>query len=83
MLCLGMHSNVMLRFIVQAFQDPLLCSITLQQWPSPTVFEFTLNASNICTCTYAGMLCICPYLAGVYIGPRGETEKGRCALLKY
>ncbi len=28
MLCLGMHSNVMLRFMVQAFQDPPLCSIT-------------------------------------------------------
>jgi hypothetical protein len=28
MLCLGMHSNVMLRFMVQAFQDPPLCSST-------------------------------------------------------
>jgi hypothetical protein len=28
MLCLGMHYNVMLRFIVQAFQDPPLCSST-------------------------------------------------------
>ncbi len=26
MLCLGMHSNVVLRFIVQALQDPPLCS---------------------------------------------------------
>jgi hypothetical protein len=26
MLCLGMHSNVMHRFRVQAFQDPPLCS---------------------------------------------------------
>ena len=30
MLCLGMHSNVMLRFMVQAFQDPPLCSRTLK-----------------------------------------------------
>jgi hypothetical protein len=29
MLCLGMHSNVMLRFMVQAFQNPPLCSITV------------------------------------------------------
>jgi len=29
MLCLGMHSNVMLRFMVQAFQDPPLCRSTL------------------------------------------------------
>ncbi len=29
MICLGMHSNVMLRFMVQAFQDPPLCSSTL------------------------------------------------------
>jgi hypothetical protein len=29
MLCLGMHSNVMLRFVVQAFQDPPLCSSTV------------------------------------------------------
>jgi hypothetical protein len=28
MLCLGMHSNVMHRFMVQAFQDPPLCSST-------------------------------------------------------
>jgi hypothetical protein len=28
MICLGMHSNVMLRFMVQAFQDPPLCSST-------------------------------------------------------
>ncbi len=28
MLCLGMHSNVMLRFMGQAFQDPPLCSST-------------------------------------------------------
>ncbi len=28
MLYLGMHSNVMLRFLVQAFQDPPLCSST-------------------------------------------------------
>jgi hypothetical protein len=28
MLCLEMHSNVMLRFMVQALQDPLLCSST-------------------------------------------------------
>jgi hypothetical protein len=29
-----MHSNVMLRFVVQAFQDPPLCSSTLstQDW---------------------------------------------------
>ncbi len=27
-LCLGMHSNVMHRFMVQAFQDPRLCSRT-------------------------------------------------------
>ncbi len=26
MICLGIHSNVMLRFMVQAFQDPRLCS---------------------------------------------------------
>jgi len=26
MICSGMHSNVMLRFMVQAFQDPQLCS---------------------------------------------------------
>ncbi len=29
MLCLGMHSNVMLRFMVQALQDPPLCSSTI------------------------------------------------------
>jgi hypothetical protein len=28
MLCLGMHSIVMLRFMVQAFQDTPLCSST-------------------------------------------------------
>jgi hypothetical protein len=28
MLCLEMDSNVMLRFMVQALQDPLLCSST-------------------------------------------------------
>ncbi len=28
MLCLGMHSNVMLCFMVQAFQDPPLCNST-------------------------------------------------------
>jgi hypothetical protein len=28
-LCLGMHSNVMHRFMVQAFQDPPFCSSTL------------------------------------------------------
>ncbi len=28
MICLGMHSNVMLRFTVQSFQDPPLCSST-------------------------------------------------------
>ncbi len=28
MLCLGMHSNVMHRFMVQAFQDPPLCRST-------------------------------------------------------
>ncbi len=28
MLCVGMHCNVMLRFIVQAFQNPPLCSST-------------------------------------------------------
>jgi hypothetical protein len=27
MLCLGMHSNVMHRFMVQAFQDPTLCTV--------------------------------------------------------
>ncbi len=30
MLCLGMHSNVMHRFMVQAFQDPSLCSSTYE-----------------------------------------------------
>ncbi len=28
MICLGMHSNVMLRFMVQAFMDPPLSSST-------------------------------------------------------
>ncbi len=28
MLCLGMHINLMLRFMVQALQDPRLCSST-------------------------------------------------------
>ncbi len=28
-LCLGMHSNVKHRFMVQAFQDPPVCSITV------------------------------------------------------
>ncbi len=28
LICLGMHSNVMLHFMVQAFQDPPLCSST-------------------------------------------------------
>jgi hypothetical protein len=28
LICLGMHSNMMLRFMVQAFQDPPLCSST-------------------------------------------------------
>jgi hypothetical protein len=32
MLCLGMHSNVMLRFIVQALQDPPLCSSTVSNY---------------------------------------------------
>jgi hypothetical protein len=30
MVYLGMHSNVMLRFMVQALQDPQLCSSTDQ-----------------------------------------------------
>jgi hypothetical protein len=30
MICLGMHSNVMLCFIMQAFQDPPLCSSTIE-----------------------------------------------------
>ncbi len=30
MICSGMHSNLMLRFMVQAFQDPPLCRSTLQ-----------------------------------------------------
>ncbi len=34
MICLGIHSNVMLRFMVQAFQDPPLCSST-STWPNP------------------------------------------------
>jgi len=29
-LCLGMHSNVMHRFMVQPFQDPPFCSSTSQ-----------------------------------------------------
>ncbi len=28
MLCLGMHCNVILRFMVQVLQDPPLCSST-------------------------------------------------------
>jgi hypothetical protein len=28
MLCLGMHCNVMVRFMVHALQDPPLCSST-------------------------------------------------------
>jgi hypothetical protein len=31
MICFGMHSNVMLRFMVQAFQDPPLCSSTMSE----------------------------------------------------
>jgi hypothetical protein len=31
MLCLAMHSNVMLRFMVQALQDPPLCSSTIRK----------------------------------------------------
>jgi hypothetical protein len=27
-----MHSNVMLRFMVQALQDPPLCSSTIKRW---------------------------------------------------
>jgi hypothetical protein len=42
MLCLGMHSNVMLRFMLQAFQDPPLCSITkLCAWD--TKLNISLN----------------------------------------
>ncbi len=39
MLCLGMHSNVMHRFMVQAFQDPSLCSsaIFIQRHPHLSV----------------------------------------------
>jgi len=29
MLCLGIHSNVMHRFMVQVFQDPQFCSSTV------------------------------------------------------
>ncbi len=29
MICLGLHSNVMLRFMVLAFQDPPLCCSTV------------------------------------------------------
>ena len=35
MLCLGMHSNVMLRFMVQALQDAPLCSSTFQPSRGP------------------------------------------------
>jgi hypothetical protein len=30
MICLGMHNDVMLRLMVQAFQDPPLCSSTMR-----------------------------------------------------
>jgi len=38
MLCLGMHSNVMLRFKVQALQDPPLCSSTVSKYMYQTLW---------------------------------------------
>ena len=43
MICLGMHSNVMLRFMVQAFQDPPLCIAA--------PFFCIMNGDNITTLT--------------------------------
>ncbi len=45
MLCLGMHSNVMHRFMVQAFQDPPLCSSTINQLPF-SILEFMCMPKN-------------------------------------
>ena len=55
LLCLGIHSNVMLRFMVRALQDPPICSNTglqismcvpgqclLCRRPDPSVFHFQL-----------------------------------------
>ncbi len=42
-LCLGMHCNVMLRFMVQALQDPPLCSNT-----SDTSLLFAMLLSVVC-----------------------------------
>jgi hypothetical protein len=41
MLRLGIHSNVMHRFMVQAFQDPPLCSSTKKWTVSRDVCELT------------------------------------------
>jgi hypothetical protein len=42
-----MHSNVMHRFMVQAFQDPPLCSSTLATKCSVSILFFTEIAENV------------------------------------
>jgi hypothetical protein len=44
---LGMHSNVMLRFMVQAFQDPPLCSRTILTSCTRTV-QYFFNHGVVC-----------------------------------
>ncbi len=51
MICLGMHSNVMLRFMVQAFKDPPLCSSTVISY-----FQSAYSAST------DSMSAVYPYL---------------------
>jgi hypothetical protein len=46
MLCLGMHSYVMLRFMVQAFQDPPLCSSIIPEVGKQT-FSLFIRKSQI------------------------------------
>jgi hypothetical protein len=57
-LCLGMHSNMMHRFMVQAFQDPPFCSSTL---PSSSLIDGAqLRCCLIWICFHKviGLVCV-------------------------
>ncbi len=47
MLCLGMHSNVMLRFIVQVLQDPPLCSSTHNTFNQKPLSFYSYSYSRV------------------------------------
>jgi hypothetical protein len=53
MLCSGMHSNVMHRFMVQAFQDPPLCGSTdVMTFISVPICSHVFGLELKLVCTY-------------------------------